>query len=385
MASQFRNSNLGYYLYTAVIILIGAASVFAFWYMITGFNIGKYPENTFIGSVYVGGLTEQEAEEKLRDRVNAWLNDERVVFEVNYQGFVYELDRELLFFDINRSLNNIQAGRSNELFVSFSDQVRAEILFELEQQPFMATLQDQFDLEQLLDDFIEDGARMKTFSSKNLNQYILNVENLYEILVLSSIEVPSNINQANFYSKLTDQYPDGVIPIGARTEFSMLSNFGNAFTNAELSFLGILFLDTISETHMTIFERNYIPQIDGNHTINDFPNFGRNVLVHRSQGLDFSFENNSLSGYNIEFELSGGFLIFRLIGAPFLNEVVVTKAITYVDFPTQTTSNPSLVQDGTQGVIVQVIRHIHNLNGEKIKEVVIITEYYPPVAEIILS
>ena len=59
MASQFRNSNLGYYLYTAVIVLIGAASVFAFWYMITGFNIGKYPENTFIGSVYVGGLTEQ--------------------------------------------------------------------------------------------------------------------------------------------------------------------------------------------------------------------------------------------------------------------------------------------------------------------------------------
>ncbi|MFP4287332.1 MAG: hypothetical protein ACLFRI_06485 [Candidatus Izemoplasmataceae bacterium] len=385
MASQFRNSNLGYYLYSAVVILIGAASIFVFWFMIAGFNLGRYPENTFIGSVYIGGLTEDEAEEKLRNRIEDWLNDERVVFEVNYQGYEYELDRELLFYDISRSMNNIEPGQTNVLFVSFDDSVRSQILFELEQQAFMSGLQDQFDLETLLDDFISDGARMRTFSSKNLNRYILIEDNLYDIIYETNVETPSSVSASTLNDKLLTLYPSGELTIDSRSSFSVLEAFDETFTNDELSFLSTVLIDVVSHSHMTLFEYNYLPQVPNEFTIDNYPYFGRNVLVHRSQGLDFSFENNALESFTIEFEQSGDFITARLIGAPLLNEITVDRNYTYIDYPTQTTQNPSLTQPGVRGVIVEVTRTMHNLEGEIISQETIITEYYAPIAEIILA
>ena len=62
MNSQFKNSNLGFYLYASIIIMIAFASVFVVWYMVTGYSLGTYKENTILGSVYIGGLREEEVE-----------------------------------------------------------------------------------------------------------------------------------------------------------------------------------------------------------------------------------------------------------------------------------------------------------------------------------
>ena len=47
----------------AIVIIIGAASIFIFWYMFNGFKAGTYTENTLLGSVYLEGLDESEVAE----------------------------------------------------------------------------------------------------------------------------------------------------------------------------------------------------------------------------------------------------------------------------------------------------------------------------------
>ena len=101
MNSQFKNSNLGFYLYAVIIVIIAVASIFVFWYMVKGYKLGTYDENTILGSVYLGGIKEDEVETKLLDRINRWNEDETIVFEVTYQGYSYEFDRELFYFDWN--------------------------------------------------------------------------------------------------------------------------------------------------------------------------------------------------------------------------------------------------------------------------------------------
>lgn len=375
MASQFRNSNLGYYLYSAIVILIGAASLFVFWYMITGYNIGRYAENTIIGSVYIGGLTEEQAERKLRTNIETWLQNDRVLFEVGYQGYYYELDRDLIYFDIERSLDDLNDGRTNPLYVEFSPQARSEILDDLESQPFMETLQDQFNLENVLDDFLADAAGMKTFSSKQLNHYIINEEMLFQELFTRAVPIHPNVSGNLLMGKLNQQFPDG-ITINAKTTISILELFSPeyGYTQDELAFLGTMFLDMIPHTPFNIFERQYYGFVPLEHYTNDtFPYFGRNVRVNRTRSVDFSFENNTYCNFTVEFELSFDVMTLRFTGAPFLNTIIAheTEYVPIVGADDEDNG------EAVEGVVVMIRRSILDINDQFIREEeLIVLEYY---------
>ena len=389
MASQFRNSNLGYYLYTTIVILIGAASIFVFWFMVSGFNIGRYAENTNIGSVYLGGLTEQEAELELKDKIESWLRNDRVLFEVRYQGYHYVFDRDLISFNENESLANIQDGRTVPLDVWYPDTIRAQILFEIENQPFMANLQDQFDLEALLDDILQDASQMKTFSSKQLIDYVRDEENLFIVLfettqsrpngAMGPLQTPSNVNGTALYNKLINAYPNG-ITINRKSTFSILDTFDpNTFNDAELSYLASLFLDMLPYTHFMMYERNYRPVIDTNlYTAQNYPFYGRNVRVRASQDIDFSFENNSFSHFRVEFEQTGNFINLRLYGAPFLNQISVAFDMTTIPYLTETVSPTINERDGVDGRVVKVYRNVYDLNEELLSRTRVVFESYRP-------
>ena len=87
MNSQFKNSSLGTYIYAFLILIMTAAVVFIFWYMYSGYKMGTYAENTVLGSVYVGGLREDDVDPLMNTRIDRWLGDETVLFEATYQGY----------------------------------------------------------------------------------------------------------------------------------------------------------------------------------------------------------------------------------------------------------------------------------------------------------
>jgi hypothetical protein len=390
VATQFKNSNLGYYLYAAIVVIIGAASLFVFWYMITGFNIGKYEENTIIGSVYIGGLTEEEAEEKLRTKIEDWLESDRVLFEASYQGYTYEFDRELFFFDIDRSLDNIQDGSINTLYVSYSETALAELLQEFDNEPWMDGMQDQFDLEALIDDVLLDAAGMKTFSSNQLNDYIVDEEDFIEVLYIGNLEVPDRIQgqdiDANeLITKLNEQFPDG-LKVAGKSYISLLETFDATFTRAELSFIGSLILEVIPHTPFNVHEREYfIDQSPELYDIETYQFFGKNVLIQRTYGIDFSFENNTHCDFYINFERAGNFFNVTVTGARMLNTIEVERDIIHFDHNTRTTTNPAAVRAGTDGVVVMVNRTIRDIFDDVNSEDLVIYEYYPPIDEIILE
>ena len=165
MHSQFKNSSLGFYLYAFLIVIIVAAVAFVFWFMITGYKLGTYEENTLLGSVYVGGLKEEEVEPIMFTRIDRWLGDETILFEAKYQGYSYAFNRELFDFNITQSTQNIVNGKTNQLEVYFGGSKKQDIIRELKSLVFIQGIKENIDYDSLVDDVLRDASLMKSYSS----------------------------------------------------------------------------------------------------------------------------------------------------------------------------------------------------------------------------
>ncbi len=396
VASQFKNSNLGYYLYAGIVVLIGAASIFVFWFMITGFNIGRYSENTTIGNISIVGLTEQEAEDKLRNYINTWLEDDLVIFELSYQGYSYAFDRDEIFFDIERSLDELRDGRANTLYVEYSETVLPGLLAEIDAalDEWSPALRQQvdFDFTRLIENVLRDASDLKRFSSHQLNDFVPadQMDNFIQTLMVSSLEAPATVHGdpldvAALETKLETHFPNG-ITITPGMRFSMLDSFDPSFTRAEMSFIGALIMDIFPHTPFTVHRHHqFMDQVPGEYDIATYPFYGRNVHVQRSRNLDFQFENNTHCTFTLEFERVGNAFTITLIGAPFINTIDVETTIHYFDYPTTTTTNPDNVRPGVDGVVVTVRRTITNIFDEVLFDAIIIYEVYSPIEAIVLA
>ena len=99
MNSQFKNSNLGFIIYAALIGIIAAATFFMIWYMLIGYKIGTYQPDTRLGSVYIGGLRENEIFERINNKVDDWYEDEYVLFEIKYQDYLDVVEKHYNLFN----------------------------------------------------------------------------------------------------------------------------------------------------------------------------------------------------------------------------------------------------------------------------------------------
>ena len=384
MFSSFRNSNLGYFIYTILVASLGIGSLVFFWFMVTGFNVGVYSENTLVGSVYIGGLTEEEAIEKVNQRVNQWLASDRVLFQAGYQGYYYTFDRDLLVFDIQRSFSDIREGSINPLIVTYRGDNRNLVKTEILNAPFMHDFDaSTFDLDRAIDAILVAASEMKTFSRQELHQFFVNPaahqKTLNEITYIIPATVP---NQTAFYERLLSVYPEGVITIEPFELFSVLEAFeGTLMTPAELGTFGGALLSLITPTPFNIYERSFNSAIDlQRYTMDNFPYYGKNVRVNplTTPPIDFSFENNSNLTYTIEFDQpANNRITLRLIGFEFLNRIVIETNVVPIAYDTETTTIIDEVQPGQDGRIVTVNRKIFNIFGDLIFDSDIIFEFYP--------
>jgi len=385
MNSQFKNSSLGFYLYAIIIIIITVSSIFVFWYMVTGYKLGTYAEDTVLGSVYLGGMKEDEVEAKLDQRIERWLDDETIVFEVTYQGYSYEFNRELFYFDLETSILNIVGSQQNELIVSYQGTERDQIINEIKDSPFLIHGSENYYLELLINDILTDAGFMKSFSSKRLEDYI--VDESLAVVEISSldIQVPAGIVINDIIQGIYERYPDSKIEITSKELFDIVAELGGYLSDTEMTILSVGMLDLILETNFAINEVHYLSNL-GDYTIETFPNFGKNASVNRIAEHSFSFYNPNNSNYFFEVtKIDDTNITLTLYGLEFVDDIFIEIIESIVPYATQTTSNPDYMQEGEDGMIIEVKRTITDIYDVVTYDKIILFEFYPPEKEIILE
>ncbi len=388
MDSQFRNSSLGFYLYAIIIFIIAAASIFVFWYMVKGYKIGTYPEDTILGSVYIGGLEEDDVEARMIERIDRWLGDKTIVFEVTYQGYSYEFNRELFYFDYATSVFYITEGETNELVVTYQGDARQEIINEIEDSNFLETANvNNFDIDRLIGDVLKDASLMKSFSSKRLEDYVIDDTIAYVELGSIDLSIPEDVSIDDMVTSIDTIYSDSRILVNSKELFDIVDKFNAVLSDSEMTILSGGMLALILPTNFAVNEVHYIPIIDyTNYDINTFPYFGHNSNINQIIGNSFSFYNPNNSQYYFTLtKTSESTAKLTLNGLEFVDDISVSVNKIPIEYITQTTTNNNILQSGYNGMIVEVERTIKNVDGIVTYEKVIVFEFYPPIKEIALE
>jgi len=385
MNSQFRNSNFGFILYTAIVTIIVLATGFVIWYMTIGYRVGTFGPDTRLGSVYIGGLTEGEVVPLLDERIDYWYIDDTIVFEIRYQGYSYEIDRNLLLFNLETSTYNLKDGRTNIMLAYFQEDDRQQIKSDIQALPFLSDIIGNVNVDQIILDILQDAALMKSYSSKDVENYLIEPELDVEELSSAHFSIPEGVQIDELIANVETIYEDGRILINSKELFDMADIFSGTLVDASMSTLASAMLETIWETNFIVNEVHYQPVIDFSmYTIGNYPYFGRNTIINQIVDEDFSFYNPNNFAYYFEIEKIDEFNgNLKLMGVPFEYTITVTKDITEIPFVTQGSTDVTLLQTGYNGVIVEVTRKIVDIYGVEIYDDLIIFEFYPPIKEII--
>ena len=390
MNSQFKNSSLGFYLYAFLIVIIVAAVAFVFWFMITGYKLGTYEENTLLGSVYVGGLKEEEVEPIMFTRIDRWLGDETILFEAKYQGYSYAFNRELFDFNITQSTQNIVNGKTNQLEVYFGGSKKQDIIRELKSLVFIQGIKENIDYDSLVDDVLRDASLMKSYSVKNFEDYLIDETLSYEIIGSEIIYIPNSVNIDSLIAEVELVYEDGKILIPSKFHYDIIDELGGLLDDKELGVLSSAFLKLILDTNFSINEVHYENRItsNGNYTIDNFPYFGFNSIIFERENESFSFYNPNEGYFYFELvkvEGSETQVQVNLVGLPFVNQITADVVKTEIDHITKITTDENDTKSGVNGVVIEVVRIITNIEDYVIYNQVIVFEFYPPEVEIILE
>lgn len=389
MNSQFKNSNFGSIVYISIIAIIAVGLIMISWYMVVGYKLGTYSEDTILGGIYIGGLSEDDIESRVIERTDRWFADETVVFELTYQGYRYEFDRTKFVFDLELSKDYLKDGETNELFAIYQSggTDRADTIQEIMNLPFLADIKDNIQYEKLITDILSDASLMKTYSSKAVEDYLVDETLSVEDLASIDFYIPEGISVDALIQSVTSKYGEEYILLSSKELFDITSSLGENLNDAEMTIVSSAMLELSLATNFSIHEVHYNPVIDTSlYDMGTYPYFGRNANVNKVVGNSFSVYNPNDSDYKFRIEkVDESTAKLVLVGLPFVNTITVEKVMTDIGYITQNTDDDSLLQAGREGKIVIVERVIYDLNENKVYEKDIIFEFYPPVIEIALE
>jgi len=377
MNTNFTNSNFGRILYVAIITLIVAATIFVIWYMTAGYKLGTYDPDTRLGSVYIGGLTEEEVPTRLDSKIISWYNDETITFELQYQGYSYPFNRNLFFFNVDTSVSLIKQGQINEIQVYYQGTDLAGVETEIRDLDFLDGVIENVDLQLLISDILKDASLMKSFSIKNVEDYLVDPSLSIEDLNTSDLILPNGFDMVALNDKIVAKYPDGNIIIPSEELFDVITIFGDTMDDNEMTVLSSAMLELILETNFIINEVHATPIIEfEKYTIDNYPYFSRNAFIYEVTNESFSFYNPNSSEYVFSIDVLNETL--TLSGLPFEYEINVTITKTILPYVFEEDFNVENHTEGHDGAMIEIEREIINLNGQIISSKIIVSEFYPP-------
>ncbi|QMS85930.1 hypothetical protein [Candidatus Xianfuyuplasma coldseepsis] len=388
MNSQFRNSNFGFILYTAIVTIMVLATGFVIWYMTVGYRVGTFGPDTRLGSVYIGGLTEPEVIPLLDERIDYWYSDDTIRFQLTYQDYVYYFDRDLILFDLELSTYKLTDGITNELVAKYQTEDLEMIRAEISALPFLQDVLPYIDINIIIDDVLSDAELMRSYSNKHVEDYLGEATELVVELGSSPFRVPEGVQIDSVITDIIELYPEtnGQIFVPEKTLFDITSVLGSSLNDQELTMLSSAMLATILDTNFIINEVHYEPDIDFTmYTIDTYPYFGRNTVITRIVDESFSFYNPNEFSYYFTVEKTDDFNgELKLYGVPFEYDIEANILKTEIPYITQSTNNVNYLQIGYNGVIIDVERVITDVYGNVEKDNILF-EFYPPINRIIFE
>jgi hypothetical protein len=389
MNSQFKNSNIGSIIYIALISMIAIVLIIISWYMIAGYKLGTYSENTILGNVYVGGLPVNGIDSRVYERIDEWKDDETIVFQLTYQDYVYEFNRNLFYFDLELSKANMIDGETNNLIAMYQSTGtdKQDTINEILALPFLSEVSDNLDVDGLITDILEDASLMKTYSSKSVEDYLIDPS--LDMVVLDSVEfdLPEGVDIDELIASIYVVYGDNDIDLNSKELFDIIPMLGVELNDAELSVLGSAMVKLIWETNFNINELHYETYIDYSvYNLSTYPHFGSNVDINKVAQYGFSLYNPNNSNYIFRLEkVDADTASLTLVGLPFVDTITVDVNQTLIPHVTETIDDEDQTQIGHDGMYVVVTRTIEDLDENIISEQDIIIEFYPPLEEYILE
>ncbi len=381
MNTNFTNSNFGRILYVAIITLIVAATIFVIWYMTAGYKLGTYEPDTRLGSVYIGGLTEEEVPPRLNNKINNWYNDETITFELQYQGYSYSFDRDLFFFNVETSVSNIKQGEINVIQVYYQGNDVDTVRSEIESLSFLSDIIDNVDLQQVMLDILYDASLMKSYSIKNVEDYLEDRNASIETIETTDLILPTGFEMDTLVNKILEKYPEGEIVIPKEELFDVIDIFGDTMDNVEMTVLSSAMLELILETNFILNEVHATTAIPyDEYDVNDYPYSGRNAQIYEVTDESFSFYNPNTSEY--VFTINDVDNTMSLLGLPFEYQINANLTFEVLPYVFEENLNPENHTEGHDGAIVQIEREIvkiHDYTSSQLIGVkIIVSEFYPP-------
>lgn len=387
MNSQFKNSKIGTILYVSIISVVVLVTILIFWYMLFGYKAGTYSEDTILGSVYLGGLHENEVNAKINEKYVDWLNDDQITYELTYQGYTYEFDRELFSFNIELSMVRLVDGQTNELTVQYQESGtdRQDTITEIEGLPYLQGVVANVDIQRLINDILGDAGLMKTYSTKRVEDYL--VDPTLSIIEISSqrFDVPDGVNGQDLIDGIVSLYGDEFIVIESKEIYDVVDELKTELSDAEMTILSRAILKQLLTTNFSIHEVHYDPIIEfGLYTLENYPHKGSNTYINQVTDSSFSFYNPNNSEYKfmIEYDTETDEIEVTMFGLDFVDTITINEDVTEIDFITKETNEVDPAP-GYDGMIVVVNRTILDIYGNEIYNNDILFEFYPPVVEIV--
>ncbi len=380
MNSQFKNSRFGTLLYVFLIAIVALVTILIFWYMLFGYKIGTYSEDTLLGSVYLGGLHQEEVNEKIEDKYVDWLHDDSIVYELTYQGYNYEFRRDLFSFNIDLSMARLIDGETNELVVEYQQNGndRENTIQEIQELPFLADVIDNVDIETLVNDILIDAGLMKTYSSKKVEDYLKNETASDVVINEYTFELPGSYNGTSLINSLEEQYGNTTIVIDENQLFDFITELSEGMSVADMSVLSKGVIGVLLESNFNLHEVHYDYVVDPQlYDLEDFVLAGRNVKVENDKSFSFHNPNDSAYKLVVNYNEADNELTVQLVGLPFVNTYIADP----VEIPVPFTVKYSIYVDpspGEDGLLVLVEREVYDINGEFVSSKEIKFEYYPP-------
>jgi hypothetical protein len=335
-----------------------------------------FQENTWIGPIDISGLEKTEANQLLATKVTEWQANSSI--QLSFMEVNGSLPLENIIFRIEESVQNAKDSTRNEVIINIDDSTLHHAITSM--APTLS--ENKVDIDLLKRDIITKVSTLQMGTIEISLGDFLNIP-IEENQIVHRITIPiTNEDLQNIGATLMIE-PKGTFSVLSFLEKQGLSELDP--TNIDLLSSGIY--QSILSTNFEILERHIGVQLPENISL------GYEAKVDSKLKWDLSFYNPNEEIYKIEMYSDGTFLVFEVVGVPFLYEYKIMQEDLQVYDPKIIKQFSPLLEPGQlitkkagqKGYYVEVFRLILNETGKIMKKQLLAKDFYSPVHQVEVS
>lgn len=329
--------------------------------------------NTWIGPVDVSGLEKTDANAQLTAKVAEWQTNSSI--QISYKEVIGNLPTSDIYFKVEKSVQLAKDSTKNEMIIEIEDSTVQAVLTSLSS----AFTDKEVDLVMLKSELITKISTLETgIISLNVEDYI--TVPVIEEQVVHTVKIPNTNEELENIGATLMIEPKATFSLLQFLEKQGLSSLDQSVINLISS--GVY--QAILPTNFEFLERHIGVELP------EHISLGFEAKLDSKLKKDLLFYNPNNDSYKIEIYNDGHFLIFDVVGVPFLYEyTIMQEGLQLYDPKTIKQYSPLLepgqtkvTRNGLRGFYVEVSRLVEDETGKMIEQQLISKDYYAPVHQI---